>query len=85
MNFVLKEGETTSSHGDYASVEDEETLHEDMLEEITTIGMPSEILMPKEGSVDEDEMDLLEDWLHKIQVMRIQVQFKIILLNSMKS
>ena len=66
-------------------VEDEETLHEDVIEEITTIRIPSEILMLKEGSVDEEEMEILEEWLHKIQVMRIQVQLKIILLNCMKS
>ena len=56
-----------------------------MLEEITTIGMPSEIPMPEEGSIYEDEMELFEEWLHKIQVMRIHVQFKIILLNCIKS
>lgn len=37
LKYVPEEDETTSSHGDYASVEDVETLHEYMIEEIPTV------------------------------------------------
>lgn len=63
LNYVPKEYETTSSHGDYSSVEYVETLHEYMIKEIPTIGMQSEIFMPAERSTDEDEMELLDEWL----------------------
>jgi hypothetical protein len=90
LNFVLKENEATSSHKNYASTKDEELLHEDMLKEVTTIGILNDKSCAKGKKNTEEEMERFwrSGW-KKTQMMdiawRLQIQFKMILLNCMRS